>query len=236
MARKVFWAVVAVGMMLIVAPFALGIPSKASAGQRMMDGFRPLMQQTNVDKTATYYNDVFVPLGQVVPAMSQANIDKFSTYVQGFTAMGVDAQNLIPALATAMNMTPEQVQGFMAAQFPAMSQILQNLPAMQKDFDGLVTLMGNNVGIFEQVPAGLAHYEPLVKTMQANVANYHEADQLPAMGLFTWFFVVPGILLVGLGALGLFAGRKPKAADDHTMTPSTPVESAHADKQLVSSS
>lgn len=168
--------------------------------------------------------------------MSQANIDKFSTYVQGFTAMGVDAQNLIPALATAMNMTPEQVQGFMAAQFPAMSQILQNLPAMQKDFDGLVTLMGNNVGIFEQVPAGLAHYKPLVETMQANVANYHEADQLPPMGLFTWFFVVPGILLVSLGALGLFAGRKPKAADDYAMTPSTPVESAHADKQLVSSS
>ncbi len=236
MARKVFWAVVVVGLVLIAAPFALGIPSKANAGQRMMDGFRPLMQQQNVDKTATYYNDVFVPLGQVVPAMSQANIDKFSTYVQGFTAMGVDAHNLIPALATAMNMTPEQVQGFMAAQFPTMSQILQNLPAMQKDFDGLVTLMGNNVGIFEQGPAGLAHYKPLVTTMQANVTNYNKADQLPPMGLFTWFFVVPGILLVGLGALGLLAGRKPKTADDHTMTPATPVESAHVDKELVSAS
>ena len=96
-------------------------------------------------------------------------------------------------------------------------------------------MMDDNVGTFEQVPAGLAHYKPLVQTMQANVANYNKADQLPPMGLFTWFFVVPGILLVGLGAFGLFAGRKPETADDHTMTPSTPVESG-ADKQLVSSS
>src|SRR4051812_30525496 len=102
MARKSLWAVIVVGLMLIIAPFALGLPAKASAGQKMMDGFRPLMQPTNVDKTASYYNDVFAPLGQVVPALSQQNIAKFNGYVQGFTAMGVDAQNLVPALAQAM--------------------------------------------------------------------------------------------------------------------------------------
>jgi hypothetical protein len=45
-------------------------------------------------------------------------------------------------------------------------------------------------------------------TMQANVDNYRKADELPNMSLFTWFFVVPGLLLVGLGGLGLFADRK----------------------------
>jgi len=178
MARKMLWAVVVVGLMLVAAPFALGMPSKASAGQKMMDGFRPLMQQKNVDKTAAYYNDVFVPLGQVVPAMGQANVDKFSAYVSGFVAMGVDARNLVPALAQALHMTPTQVQAFMAGQFPAMSKILQNLPAMQKDFDQLVGLMRSNVNIFGQVPAGLKHYQPLVTTMQANVGNYKKADQL----------------------------------------------------------
>ena len=233
MARKSFWAVIVVGLLLILAPFALGLPSKASAGQRMMNGFRPLMQSANVDKTAAYYNDTFVPLGQVVPALSKDNIAKFNAYVQGFTAMGVDAQKLVPALAQAMNMTPAQVQTFMVAQFPAMSQLLQNLPTMQKDFTDLIGLMQQNVAIFEQVPGGLAHYKPLVTTMQANVDNYRQADQLPNMNLFTWFLVVPGIVLVGLGMLGLFVGRKPTvaAAPAATTSPSPKEE----DRVLVSS-
>ena len=44
--------------------------------------------------------------------------------------------------------------------------------------------------------------------MQANVDNYGQAEPLPNMNLFTWFFVVPGVLIVGLGAIGLFACRK----------------------------
>jgi hypothetical protein len=207
MVRKSLWAVVVVGLMMVVAPFALGLPSKASAGQDMMDGFRPIMQPANVEKTAAYYNDTFVPLGDVVPALTAENMAKFNTYVQGFTAMGVDAQNLVPALAQAMNMTEPQVQQFMVAQFPAMTQLLQDLPTMQKDFGDIVGLMEANVTIFEQVPGGLTHYEPLVTTMQANVDNYRQADQLPNMNLFTWFFVVPGLLLMAIGGLGLFAGR-----------------------------
>lgn len=204
MARRSLWAVVVLGFLMIVAPFALGLPAKASAGQEMMDGFRPVMQPANVEKTATYYNDVFVPLGGVVPALTKDNIAKFNGYVQGFTAMGVDAQNLVPALAQAMNMTPEQVQAFMGAQFPAMSQMLSALPTMQQDFTDLMGLMESNVAIFEQVPGGLTHYEPLVATMQANVTNFDKADHLPDMNLFTWFFVVPGALFMLFGGLGLW--------------------------------
>lgn len=234
MARKSLWAVIVVGLMLIIAPLALGMPSKASAGQKMMDGFRPIMQPANVDTTASYYYDTFVPLGQVVPALSKDNIAKFNTYVEGFTALGVDAENLVPALSQAMNMTPEQVQAFMVAQYPAMSQMLQNLPTMQKDFSDLVGLMQQNVAIFEQVPGGLAHYEPLVTTMQANVDNYRKADQLPNMNLFTWFFVIPGLVLIGLGALGLFADRKGGSARPAGVTfESSAVKDA--DRTLVSS-
>lgn len=234
MARKSLWAVIVVGLVLVVAPFALGIPSKAGAGQKMMDGFRPLMQPATVDETASYYDDVFVPLGEVVPALTQENIAKFNGYVQGFTAMGVDAENLVPALAQAMRMTPDQVQTFMAAQFPAMSQLLQNLPTMQQDFTDLVGLMAQNVAIFEQVPGGLAHYEPLVETMQANVDNYRKADSLPNMNLFTWAFVVPGLVLVGLGGAGLFADRKgtPKAEPVH---PTSVTSRGNGHKVLVSS-
>lgn len=76
--RRVLRIIGALGLLMIAAPFALGFPSRASHGQDMLDNFHPLMQQANVDKTAAYYNDVFVPLGAVVPAMSQENVTKFN--------------------------------------------------------------------------------------------------------------------------------------------------------------
>ena len=207
--RKVLWIVGVLGVLMIVTPFALGFPSKASHGQDMLDNFHPLMQQANVDKTAAYYNDVFVPLGAVVPAMSQENVTKFNAYLAGIKGMQTDSAKLVPGLAQALNMTPAQVQQFLATNYPAMSQMLAGLPQMSTDFGNLLGVMSKNVGIFQQVPAGLKHYEPLVSIMQANVDNYKQADSLPNFRLFTWFFVVPGVLLVGLAGWGLFfAGHR----------------------------
>jgi hypothetical protein len=64
--------------------------------------------------------------------------------------------------------------------------------------------MQQNVGIFSRVPAGLAHYKPLVRTMQGNVDNYKQVNSLPDFRLFSVFFVVPGVLLVLLAGYGLF--------------------------------
>ena len=99
MTRKLMWAVLAIGVALIAAPFVMGLPDKASGGQEMIDAFGPIMDQDNVDTTADYYYDVFVPLGDVVPAMSQENIDKFNGYLAGFGALGVDAEKMVPTLA-----------------------------------------------------------------------------------------------------------------------------------------
>jgi len=208
MCRKMMWGVLVVGLLLIAAPFAMGLPGKAAGGEKMIDAFGPIMDEQNVQKTADYYYDVFVPLGNVVPAMTQENIDKFNGYLAGFGAMGVDAQNLMPALAGALGMSEEQVGEYMATDFPALSQMLQALPQMQQDFNGLLGLMNDNVAIFEQVPGGLDHYKPLVDTMQAERENYDKVASLPDFRLFTWFFVVPGALLVALAAFGLFGKRK----------------------------
>ena len=204
MIRKMMWAVLVVGVALVAAPFVMGLPDKADGGQQMIDAFEPIMEETNVDTTADYYYDVFVPLGDVAPAMSQGNIDRFNGYLAGFGALGVESQDLVPILATAMNMPEADVQAFMNAQFPATTQTLEGLPAMQTDFDGLLGLMDANVPIFEQVPAGLDHYEPLVTTMQAERENYDKVSSLPDFRLFTWFFVVPGIALIALALTGLF--------------------------------
>jgi hypothetical protein len=131
----------------------------------MMNGFEPIMQPDQVQTTADYYNDVFVPLGTVTPMLSAENVAKFQAYMKGFGGMQTDAAKLVPMLAQAMNMTPAQVQAMMKQQTPAMAAMLQNLPAMQRDFTGLLGTMQKNVGIFAQVPAGLDHYEPLVATM-----------------------------------------------------------------------
>lgn len=212
MIRKILWAVLVVGVALIVAPLAMGLPDKADGGQQMIDGFAPIMDEQNVQTTADYYYDVFVPLGEIAPAMSQENIDQFNAYLAGFAAVGVDAENMVPALSQAMGMPEADVQAFMAAQFVGITTMLEQLPEMEAAFGGLLGLMQENVAIFEQVPAGLDHYEPLVTTMQEQRTNYDKVASLPDFTLFTWFFVIPGVVLVGLAVTGLFVGREPSGS------------------------
>ena len=208
MSRKLMWPMLVIGLLMIALPFVIGLPDKAAGGERMIDAFGPIMEEDNVSTTADYYDNVFVPLGDVAPAMSQENIDNFNGYLGGFGAMGADAQNLAPALAASTGMTEEQVGEYLATEFPAMSQMLQALPTMQQDFEGLLGLMGANVEIFEQVPAGLVHYEPLVTTMQEQRENYDKVASLPDFRLFTWFFIVPGALIAGLAAFALYSDRR----------------------------
>jgi hypothetical protein len=204
MTRKLLWAVFAIGLALVIAPFALGLPGKSAAGQRMLNNFQPIMQPGQVKITADYYDNVFTPLGTITPMMSAQNLAKFQAYMKGFGGMQTDSAKLVPMLAQALHMTPAQVQQLMATQLPAMAGMLQNLPAMQRDFSGLLGTMQQNVGIFSRVPAGLAHYRPLVRTMQGNVDNYRQVNSLPDFRLFTFFFVVPGVLLVLIAGYGLF--------------------------------
>ncbi len=205
MNRTLLWSVLVVGVALIVAPLALSLPGKASSGERMLNGFQPIMQPDQVKTTAHYYNDVFVPLGKVTPMMTAKNLARFQGYMTGMAAMQVDAGKLVPLLAQALHMTPAQVQAMMATRLPAMSAMLQNLPVMQRDFNGLIGTMQKNTGIFARVPAGLKHYQPLVTTMQANVGNYKQVNSLPSFRLFAWFFIVPGALLVLLAGIGLYS-------------------------------
>ena len=204
MNRKVLWGVLAIGLALVIAPLAMGLPGKAAAGQRMLNGFQPIMQPDQVAITADYYDNVFVPLGNVTPVMSAQNLQKFQTYLKGFAAIPTDAAKLVPLLAQAMHMTPAQVQQLMAQQLPSLVAMLQNLPALQRDFGGLLGTMQQNVGIFSRVPGGLVHYQPLVRTMQGNVDNFDQVNSLPDFRLFTAFFIAPGALLILLAGYGLF--------------------------------
>jgi hypothetical protein len=174
MARKLMWPVLAIGVAMIVLPFVISLPSRASDGQKMIDNFHPIMQQASVNKTVDYYNNTFVPLRAVA--------------VGGVKAAG-EAPQLIGGLAKQLHMTPAQVQAFLKGQYPAMASLIASFPQL--------------VPIFSNVPSGLDHYKPLVDTMQANVQNYNSISSLPNFNLFTWFFVIPGVLLVLIAAWGL---------------------------------
>ena len=167
MERKVLWPVLVLGIALVIAPFALGMPGKTAAGQRMLNDFRPMMQPASVQTTVDYMNNVFQPLGKVTPALNADTVARFQGYGQGISKMNVPA-------------------------------------AMKQDFANLIGMMAANTKIFSQVPAGLAHYQPLVTTMQGNVQDYQSVDSLPNFNLFTWFFVIPGALLALLAGYGLW--------------------------------
>jgi hypothetical protein len=222
MNRKLLWAVLAIGLTLAIAPLALSLPGKAAAGQRMMDGFQPIMQPDQVKTTAYYYNQVFVPLGTVTPMISAQNLATFQAYLKRFGGVQSDAAKLVPLLAQALHMTPAQVQKLMGTQLPSMAALLTNLPAMQRDFNGLLGTMQQNVGIFAQAPAGLAHYKPLVTAIQANVNNYKQVNSLPDFRLFTVFFVVPGALLILLAGVGLLQGGTSRKIVFHHRARPTP--------------
>lgn len=179
------WPILVIGVALIVLPFAISLPSKASHGQTMIDQFRPIMQPASVDSTVNYYDKTFIPLGGVA--------------VGGVRAAS-ELPAMIGALSRALHMTPAQVQQLFG-KFPALGGLIGNLPKL--------------VPVFTNVPPGLAHYKPLVATMKANVGNYAKIASLPNFRLFTWFFAIPGALLVLLAGWPLLAAgrdRSPAAA------------------------
>lgn len=221
MTRRLFWPVLVIGIALIVMPFAMSLPSKANAGQHMIDNFRPIMQPASVKTTVDYYDNVFTKLRPVALAISPATVAKFGAYGKGIGGVQTESTKLVPALAKAMNTTPAQVQQFLGKQFPATAQLFASLPQMSQDFGALIGLMGQNVAVFKRVPPGLDHYKPLVETMNANVGNYKQIDSLPNFRLFTWFFVIPGILLVAIAVWGLVAGRREAAATAPKPSPAT---------------
>ncbi len=176
MTRRVFyWPILVIGVLLIVLPFAISLPSKASSGQSMLDGFHPIMQAASVKETVNYYQNTFTPLKSVATG--------------GIAAAGEEPA-LIKGLSQGLHLTPTQLETYLGGQYPAFAQLLASFPQL--------------VPIFSQVGPGLTHYKPLIAAMKANVTNYQQVDSLPNFRLFTWFFENPGrpsrhLCLVGTG-------------------------------------
>lgn len=179
MQRKAYWPILLIGVLLAVMPLAISLPSRASSGQKMLDAFHPIMQPASVQHTAYLYHNIFIPLGPVA---------------KGGVAAAGETSQMFAGLAAGMHMTQPQLLAYMGKTYPAMTQLLSTFPQI--------------VPIFRQVGPGLAAFAPLVATMQSNVKNYAAIDSLPNFNLFTWFFVIPGLLIVLFATWGLMASRR----------------------------
>jgi hypothetical protein len=123
MERKVLWSILVIGLALVVVPFAISLPSKAAAGQRMLNDFHPLMQPASVQRTANYYNHVFTPLGATATQFGQAAANP---------QMQETLKPLMPMLGPAM-------------------PIFAKVPAGLAWYRPLVTTMQGNVGDYASV-------------------------------------------------------------------------------------
>jgi hypothetical protein len=204
--RFIGGALLALGVALVVLPFALSMPSRASDGADMVNDFHPIMQPASVAKTVKYYA-LFQGLGSTFgPIMTQANVTKFKQYQAGLGGMQREIPGLMKGMAQAFHMTSKQLQAYLGKNYPAIAQGFAAFPQMGKDFGVVIGTMGSAAGPFQDVPKALTHYGDLVKRMQRNVGNYASVDALPSMRAFTWFFVIPGVLVLLLGALVFRAG------------------------------
>ena len=176
--RWTLWPVLVIGVVLIIAPFAISLPSKGGAGQDMLDNFHSMMQPQAVATTVkyfTYFEDL-KPVAQAGPVAA------------------TEIPSMFQGLASGMHLSETQLAGMMEQNYPALAQMLAGFPQLSP--------------VFKQVGAGLDWYKPIIATMSANQSNYAKVDSLPNFKLFTWFFVIPGILLVLLSGAGLLSLRR----------------------------
>jgi len=204
-----------IGLALVIIPFAIDVPGKASAGADMMADFEPIMAPEQVQVTKDYLEQFHIMRDDFVPAITPEAVARFQGYLGTMEAMYGDFQTLLPTLASQMGMTPEQLESALPQMAPGVAQGLQEFPAMGQDFAGVVGIMDKDVDIVQGMPTYLAHYDDLVARMDRNVENFDQANGLP-MGLMPWMFVGPGAVIALLAVVQL-AGALPRAVQIDTL-------------------
>jgi hypothetical protein len=178
--RACFWPILVIEIVLIVAPLAISLPSKANSGQAMLDNFHPVMQPASVDETVAYF----------------ADFQALRSLATGGLAASSEIPQLFSGLATTLHMSEGQVAQYFSTKYPAFAQLLEAFPQL--------TPVSKNVG------PGLDHFAPLVSTMKSNVTNYAQVDGLPNFRLSIWLFEVPGALITLFALLGLGIFSRPR--------------------------
>ncbi len=146
------------GALLLTVPFALSLPTKAANADQMNANLKPVYTQALITQA-----------GGALTTMGTMGTEMSGT--------------MMPALASQLGMTGDQLQTFLGDNFPATAAALQNMPASMERFHGLV-------GTFD---ANLANYEPLKPVSFAPII---------------WTVIVGGALMFVVGIWAFAGGRR----------------------------
>lgn len=124
-----------VGLVFVVAPFAMSLPAKAQAVDEMTDSF-----------AATF---------------SEQGVSQIRDDLAVMRAMSTElATSTVPELAQAMRMTPEQFNEFLGQQFPEVATGMNQITGILDRFDTFATAVDDNsvsFGLASDIPtAGTA--------------------------------------------------------------------------------
>jgi len=126
------------GVLLIVVPFALSLPTKAADADQMNANLRPVYTQTLITQA-----------GAALTTMS---------------TMGTEmSETMLPALADQLGMTTDQLQMFLGDNFPATAAALQSMPASMARFQGLVATFDANLDNYETLTT--VSFAPIIWTV-----------------------------------------------------------------------
>lgn len=139
-------AAIIVGLLLLLAPIALSLPVKAADADQLNANLKPVYTQELVTNA--------------VGALTTIG------------AMGNEMQTaMLPALAITLKMDSEELQTFLAINFPATAQALQTMPASMERFNALVGVFNDNLANYDTIkPVSLTNLIMIVMTAGGSVA------------------------------------------------------------------
>jgi uncharacterized membrane protein YphA (DoxX/SURF4 family) len=148
---------VALGVLLVAAPLLLSLPGKSDAADTMNSHLKP------------------VYTAELVSGAKQSLV--------GMQAMGSELQTkLMPGLAQMLKMSPQQLQAYLAGNFPAVTAGLTSMPA------------------------ALGRFDTLVKTFDSSLADYNTAKKTTLVPI-VWVLLAAGLLVAGIGGWVLMEGH-----------------------------
>lgn len=154
-------AVTLVGAALVAVPLILSMPHKASYADTLNQNLKPV-----------YTSQMITQAGSSVTTLS---------------AMGSQMQQkMLPGLATQLNMTPAQLNTFMARNFPATATALSGLPQ------------------------SLGRFQHLVAAFDGRLSDYNTLKPVSFVPI-VWFMIGGGAALFLLGGAGVVITRPASA-------------------------
>ena len=115
------------------------------------------------------------------PYMTEAKIGQYQGYLAEIGDAHTEAvDSVVPALSAELGLDEQAT----STRFPSFATFVAEWPTIDADMGGML------------------------RTMKHGIPNYEAVDALPPFALFPWFFVVPGLLIAGLGGWALIARRR----------------------------